>query len=111
MWPKTFFFSFVYNRNDNRPQPKPRLSLVKTPNPETDSLTSQINNSIVQRIKPFFEQSPPILPQESKISKQQQQRQPISIPITYQTGKSSKATCLDDIISSTVWIFIKYLTT
>lgn len=93
---------FIYNRSDNRiPQPKPRLSLVKTVNPEIDSFTSQTNGSIVQRIKPFFEQSSTILPQEPKTIKQQQ-RQPVSIPYTYQTGKATKATCLDDIIPSTV---------
>jgi hypothetical protein len=89
-------FSFVFNRNDSRPQPKPRLSLVKTASAETEYFTPQVNGSIVQRIKPFFEQPPIIPPHEPKSIKQQ--RQPISIPYTYQIGKSTKATCLDDII-------------
>jgi hypothetical protein len=55
----------------------------------------------VQRIKPFFEQQSIISPQEPKFIKQ---RQPVSIPYTYQTGNPTKATCLDDIISSKVCI-------
>ncbi len=91
---------FIFNRSDSRPQPKPRLSLVKTTSTETESLTPQVNSSIVQRIKPFFEQSSIILPPESKTIRQQ--RQPVSIPYTYQTEKTTKATCLDDVIPSTV---------
>jgi len=93
--------SFIFNRNDSRPQPKPRLSLVKTTSTETESLTPQVNSSIVQRIKPFFEQQSIISSQEPKFIKQ---RQPVSIPYTYQTGNPTKATCLDDIISSKVCI-------
>ncbi len=92
---------FFYNRNDHKPQPKPRLSLVKTTNKDLESITSQVNSSIVQRIKPFFEQQSIISSQEPKFIKQ---RQPVSIPYTYQTGNPTKATCLDDIISSKVCI-------
>jgi hypothetical protein len=96
---KSFCF-VIFNRNDIRPQPKPRLSLVKPPNKDTEFIRSQSNGNIVQRIKPFFEQ-PSIIPaQELKIVKQQ--RQPISIPYTYQTESATKVTCLDDIISTKV---------
>ncbi|CAF0898004.1 unnamed protein product [Adineta steineri] len=91
------------NRNEHKPQPKPRLSLVKTTNKDIESIPSQVNGNIVQRIKPVFEQSLVIPSQESKPIKQQQQqqqRQPVSIPYTYQTGNTTKATCLDDIIPS-----------
>ncbi|CAF2346479.1 unnamed protein product [Rotaria sp. Silwood2] len=85
-------------RNDHKPQPKPRLSLVKTTDNDTDVTKSQINGNLVQRIKPFFEQSSTISSQEPKVIKQE--RQSVSIPYTYQKENNTKATCLDDIISS-----------
>jgi hypothetical protein len=95
------YFVFYFNRNDyHKPQPKPRLSLVKTAYIDRESIVPQINGSIVQRIKPFFEQSSIISPQEPKHVKQQ--RQPVSIPYTYQIGNVTKSTCLDDVIPSKV---------
>lgn len=98
-----FFFHFVIlNRNNIRPQPKPRSSLVRTVTKEAEP--SQVNGTIVQRIKPFFEQTssqpPSKIAQETKPF--QQQRQPVSIPQTDDTKRISKATCLDDLISSNV---------
>ncbi|CAF4001100.1 unnamed protein product, partial [Rotaria magnacalcarata] len=81
-------------RNDLRPQPKPRLSLVKPSDNNIDITKSEINGSLVQRFKPVFEQPS----QESNVIKQH--RQSITIPYTYKKGSSTKATCLDDIISS-----------
>ncbi|CAF0935422.1 unnamed protein product [Rotaria sp. Silwood1] len=85
-------------RNDRKPQPKPRLSLVKPTDNDIDVTKSQLNGNLIQRIKPFFEQSPTIVSPEPKSIKQQ--RQSVSIPYTYQKGSTTKATCLDDIISS-----------
>lgn len=104
---------FFFIRNNFRPQPKPRSSLVRNVNKEVESLpisSSHVNGSIVQRIKPFFEQtsssslSPPptATVQETKSLKQQYQRQLISIPHTNDVKRISKATCLDDLISSNV---------
>ena len=94
------FFSFL-NRNPHIPQPKPRLSLVKTPDNDTNITRSQTNGSLVQRIKPFFEQQSSIISsKEPKFNKQQ--RQSVSIPYTYQKSNCKKATCLDDIVSSQV---------
>ena len=95
----------MFTRNDSRPQPKPRLSLAKTTRVEDDCFIPRGNGSIVQRIKPVFEQSTIASPQEPKPIRQQQQ-QSISIPYTYQTGKLNKATCLDDIIPSKVRSFL-----
>ncbi|CAF4879543.1 unnamed protein product, partial [Rotaria socialis] len=81
-------------RNNLRPQPKPRLSLAKPSDKDIDITKSEINGSLVQRFKPFFEQTS----QESNVIKQH--RQSITIPYTYKKGSSTKATCLDDIISS-----------
>lgn len=92
------------DRNNIRPQPKPRQSLVRPASKETEPLPIPLqstNGSIVQRIKPFFEQRSSPLVQETKPLKQQQ-RQPISIPYSYDVGRASKVTCLDDIISSNV---------
>ncbi|CAF1444108.1 unnamed protein product, partial [Adineta ricciae] len=83
-------------RHDIKPQPKPRLSLIKTPVRESEFVAPTVNGSLVQRIKPFFEQSPVVSSQEPKPVKQQ--RPPVAIPHSYQTGHSSKVTCLDDII-------------
>ncbi len=83
------------------------MSLVKPTYKDAESIKPQVNGSIVQRIKPFFEQPSIISPQEPKYIKQQ--RQHVSIPYTYQTGNVTKATCLDDIISSKVCISARCL--
>lgn len=61
-----------------------------------DTTKTEINGNHIQRIKPFFEQ--PI--QDITVIKQH--RQSISIPYTYKKGNTTRATCLDDVASSTV---------
>lgn len=95
------FFSVHSNRSDHRPQPKPRLSLVKTTTEKDSSGPLQhTNGSIVQRIKPYFEQS--TLPPQQEPNVNKLHRQSLSIPYTYQIRNSTKSTCLDDIIPSKV---------
>lgn len=70
-------------------------------------MPSRVNGSIVQRFKPVFEQQPTIpLSHESKPIRQQQS---VSIPYTYQIGKATKATCLDDVLPLNVRRFARCL--
>ena len=76
------------------------MSLVKTMNEDAESTVKQTNGIFVQRIKPVFEQPSIMSPKESQVIGQQ--RQYISTPCTYQKESITKATCLDDVISSKV---------
>ena len=97
----------VSSRNDTKPQPKPRMSLVKPTRKLSDSLISPCDSiSLVQRIKPFFESSSSNPTQHEPKPSRQQRPPAVSIPYTYQTGAACKVTCLDDVLASHVRLTI-----
>ena len=109
-------------RPELKPQPKPRLSLVKStsrdfevtkppspplpPPPSSKYLSPSYcaspppfvqPSNLVQLIKPFFEKS------SQEVAGPKTIRQFASVPQTYQSGVSAtKVTCLDDLISAKV---------